>query len=151
MRIERKLSETPLTLGSQLTARCSVTVFCFVTIRQLTLETSQQPREWTRPKEDSSPGDPAVPHVWPPWRRSASRQVGMITMISATAQAALLGVLLGVSWRRIPGARCWCLAQLPCLVREAALEEVFRVRAGAGRDHRRLVQKVGKVRIRIQL
>ena len=75
----------------------------------------------------------------------------MITMISATAQAALLGVLLGVSWRRIPGARCWCLAHLPCLVREAALEEVFRVRAGAGRDHRRLVQKVGKVRIRTQL
>ena len=59
------------------------------------------------------------------------------------AQAALLGVLLGVSWRRIPGARSWCLAHLPCLVREAALEEVFRLRAGAGRDHRRLVQKVG--------
>ena len=72
-------------------------------------------------------------------------------MISATAQAALLGVLLGVSWRRIPGARCWCLAHLPGLVREAALEEVFRLRAGAGRDHRRLVQKVGEVRIRTKL
>ena len=69
----------------------------------------------------------------------------MIAMISTTAQAALLGVLLGVSWRRIPGARSWCLAHLPCLVREAALQEVFRLRAGAGRDHRRLVQKVGEL------
>ena len=72
----------------------------------------------------------------------ASRQCS-VAMICTTAQAALLGVLLGVSWRRIPGARSWCLAHLPCLVREAALEEVFRLRAGAGRDHRRLVQKVG--------
>ena len=71
---------------------------------------------------------------------ASSRQC--IAIISKTAQAALLGVLLGVSWRRIPGARSWCLAHLPCLVREAALEEVFRLRAGAGRDHRRLVQKV---------
>ena len=60
------------------------------------ISTVQQRGEWTRPREDSSPGDPTVPHVWPPWRRWPVDSVSVAIISLSCPGCAAGGVAGGV-------------------------------------------------------